>query len=301
MKSKFYILIFAFILLFTFCSENNNNSENANESTGFKNLNLTILIDLSDRISFSKYPEQPGKDKIIISTVVENFKSFLARKGVVNSEDKIKVIFYPTLNYDLYQSVADSLNIDFSKLDLHERRNIFNQISATFNNNLSNLYSIASKAKYYEGSDLFNYFKHRVIDDCIIDDSNYINVLVILTDGYIYHKNSRYKLQNRYSYLIPESEQVKYFRKMNNWEEIFVNNDYGLLKLDNDLSKLNILVAEVNPISHSPKDFDILKMYWSKWFEEQKVSKSNYKILKTDLTSINKNLINKFFEKITSR
>lgn len=294
-------LIIVLILIIAGCSTNDNSSENSSINNGYKNLNVTILLDLSDRISLAKNPDQPEKDINIILTVVDNFKYFLSKKGVVNSDDKIKLICYPTLNYDLYESIADSLNIDFSKYEFAQRKKLYSSLSNIYHKNLKILYNQASKAKVYDGSDLFNYFKHRVSDDCILNDSNYINVLVILTDGYIYQKNSMYQSNNRFSYLTPESQQIKCFRKINNWEDEFNKKDYGLIKIDNNLSKLKILVAEVNPSASSPKDFDIMKLYWSKWLDEQNVLKENYKILKTDITTINKNLVNKFFTNIFSR
>jgi len=296
MRIKISAILILISLLSVSCSNNDNDKK-----ADYKNLNLTILLDLSDRISSVKNPEQKEKDIKIVSFIIDSYKNFLAQKGVVNSEDKIKVIFYPAINNEVYQSVADSLNIDFAQLDFPHRKKLFGKISDLFTARLTQLYSIASKAKVYEGSDLFNYFKHRVVDDCIINDSNYINILAILTDGYIYDKNNQFNSGNRFSYIAPEAEHVKYFRKLNNWENVFNSEDYGLITIDNDLSKLNIIVAELNPVSNSPKDFDIMKLYWSKWFEEQKVKKNNYKILKTDLTSINKNLIRNYFEKILSR
>lgn len=299
MKLKNLLLSFLVISLLS-CSEDYKQKKNLTTS-GYKNLNVTILIDLSDRISRIKNPEQAEKDMNIISFVLDSYKLFLDKKGVVNSEDKIKVIFYPTINYDLYQSIADSLNIDFANYDYPIRKNIYKKISSLYNTNLRRLYALASNSKKYEGSDLFNYFKHRVVDDCILNDSNYINILVILTDGYIYHKNSMYESGYRYSYLLPDANHIKNLRQLNNWQEIFSQKNYGLIKIDNDLHNLNILVAEINPVVFSPKDFDIIKLYWSKWFEEQNVKKDNYKILKTDLTSINKNLVYNFFNKITGR
>lgn len=278
--------------------QNHGNSPQSDNNSDFKNLNLTILIDLSDRISVAKNPEQSEKDIEIIVSVLENFKKFLSSKGVIHSEDRIKVIFYPVSQYDIFKSIADSLSIDFATLEFSERKLTFELLTTKFKNNLKKLYSVASKANSFPGSDLFNYFKHRIIDDCIIPNSNFINTLVILTDGYIYYENSKYQLNNRVSYLAPKSNQIELLRNVNNWEEHFHKNDFGLIKIENDLSDLNILLCEFNPIYKSPKDFDIMKLYWSKWLEEQKVKKDNYKIIKTELTSINKNLINTFFENI---
>lgn len=263
-----------------------------------KNLNVTILLDLSDRISIKKNPDQHKKDIKFINNVLDAFKSYLSQKGVVESEDKIKLIFYPLSMDELYQDIADSLNIEFGKYDFGYRKIIYENISSIYNRQLHKLYSVASYSKVYTGSDLFNYFKHRVVDDCILPDSSYINLLIILTDGYIYDKNSVYQQDNKFSYLIPEAPHVRIFRKLNNWEEHYEKNNYGLIPLNNDLSAVSILVGEVHPVEYSPKDFDILKKYWSEWLEKQKVR--NYKIIKSDINTLNRDIIFNFISQLTS-
>ncbi len=134
---------------------------------------------------------------------------------------KLKWFFYPLNNSSIYQDIADSLNLDFEQLDLKERKKIFANLNEIYNRNLKLIYSIASKYQTYPGSDLFNYFKHRIIDDCVINDNRFINVLVILTDGYLYDANVKYNFGNRFSYLAPLANHIVQFRRMNNWEEVF--------------------------------------------------------------------------------
>lgn len=292
-------MILSFLLILPFIISCNENKKE--EDLNFKNLNLTILIDLSDRISIKKNPDQVEKDLYIINSVLNSFKKFLYHKGVVQSDDKIKVIFYPINNNSILQETADSLYIDFEQIDLMERKQVFASLNDLYNRNLKKIYSIASRANSYPGSDLFNYFKHRVVDDCILLDNRFINVLVILTDGYLFDENVKYNYGNRYSYLAPLAQHITQFRKMKNWENLFNQKDYGLIKIDNDLSRLNILIAEFNPPKAHPEDFDIIKKYWSKWLIEQNVNKSNFKILKTDLNYLNSSIIQKFFEDILKR
>ena len=301
---KYQILFFIItLLLIAMISCDSVDDQKENERKNFsaphhKNLNVTILLDLSDRISIKKNPDQYKKDIKFINNVLDAFKSYLNKKGVVESEDKIKLIFYPLSMDELYQEIADSLNIEFGKYDFGYRKSTYENISSIYNRQLQKLYSVASNSKVYNGSDLFNYFKHRVVDDCILPDSNYINLLIILTDGYIYDKNSVYQQDNKFSYLIPEASHVRMFRKLNNWEELYEKNNYGLIPLNNDLSALSILVGEVHPVEHSPKDFDILKKYWSEWLEKQKVK--NYKIIKSDINTLNRDIIFNFISQLTS-
>lgn len=296
---SFFLLTVLLIVLFSCNSVSNEGAFEKKNVSGahYKNLNITILLDLSDRISSKKNPEQFKKDIKFINNVLDAFKAYLNKKGVVESEDKIKLIFYPLSMDELYQEIADSLNIEFAKYDYGYRKMIYENISAVYNRQLSKLYSFAANSKVYSGSDLFNYFKHRVVDDCILPDSNYINLLIILTDGYIYDKNSMYQQENKFSYLIPEAPHVRIFRKLNNWEEHYEKNNYGLIPLNNDLSALSVLVGEIHPVENSPKDFDILKKYWSEWLENQKVKK--YKIIKSDINTLNRDIIFNFINQLT--
>lgn len=294
-KTVIYFIITFNLFLFG-CGENKNTKDE-----NYKNLNLTILIDLSDRISLKKNPQQIDRDFYIISSVISSFKNFLSKKGVVQSEDRIKVIFYPLNNNSLYQEIADTLNIDFGEYDFIGRKKIYEVLSDLYLSKLGLIYEDASKKSYYPGSDLFNFFKHRIVDDCIINDEKFINVLVLLTDGYIYDENVKIRQGNRFSYLGQMASHIIMFRKKNNWEMEFEKYDYGLIKLNNDLKNLNLIVAEINPVKGHPEDFDILKKYWSKWFKEQKMPDSNYKILKTDLNYLNRNIIHKFFEDVLQR
>jgi hypothetical protein len=294
------INILSLVFFITSCTENyekSSEAENRRTNKSFKQLNLTILLDLSDRISVKKNPTQAQKDVALIMNVVDNFQKFLSFKGVVLSRDRIKLIYYPIVNFPQVSDVTDSLNIRFDDLELTERKRIYNGLRQTYQKNLEKLYSIFSNLPEYNGSDLFNYFNHRIVDDCIEENEEYINVLVILTDGYLYSYNSKIRKDNRFSYIGPIATHLTQFRNVTEWEKTFEENDYGFIKINNDLSNLKVIAAEFNPESDYPIDFDIMKKYWSKWFEEQKVNKSDYIILRTDHISQNKNVVDDFFKK----
>lgn len=295
-----YLIIFSIVFISTNCISNYEKSDDAlNKSANkkFKQLNVTILLDLSDRISQQKNPGQADKDISIILNIVDNFKKYLNVKGVALSRDRIKLVYYPLLNFPQIKDITDSLNINFENLGIIERKAVFNNIDRMYLDNLKRLYSIFSNMPEYNGSDLFSYFKHRVVDDCITLDEDYINLLVILSDGYLYSYNNKFKIENRFSYIGPLSTHLTQFRNNPHWERRFNDEDYGFIKIENDLSNLLIIAAEFNPEAKYPIDFDILKKYWSKWFEEQNVQKSNFIILRTDHISQNKNVIEAFFKK----
>jgi len=117
------------------------------------------------------------------------------------------------------------------------------------------------------------------MDRTIVDDTNYRNILIIITDGYIYHEDSKIKDKNRTSYLLPNVIKANGLRGNNNWKQKFDEGNYGFIVSRSDLEKLEVLVLEINT---TIKDYeDIIKAYLSKWFEEMGIKK--YKIYNNEL------------------
>lgn len=300
MKSaiQFFSFFFIVITILTGCKNGKKDSGGNSETVAHTNYNITILLDLSDRISAIKNPDQAEKDIAAILRVVHAMKKGMDKKGVFAANDCIKVVFYPNHFNSTIQSIAKALDIDFAELEIDEKRKMHSALDSIYRNNLTQLYNIASSAGYFNGSDIFNYFRHRATDDCISDEPNTINVLVVVTDGYMYFANSIYQKGNRYSFIGPNAPHVSKFRKNPNWQSDFTNGDYGFLSAGVTLKQLHILALEFAPWGPYTDDYDIMKAYWSKWFDEMQVSKDNYKILKTDLPSLNEKLIDRFFARL---
>ena len=259
-----------------------------------RNFNITILLDLSDRISSLKNPGQAARDTADIMAVVKTLKDHLAAKGTIDTRDRIKVVFYPNNYNSMVQEIAASLNIDFGELSPAQRRQAYETIDSVYRKNLSLLYAMASSAPVFAGSDIFNYFRHRIGDDCIAPERDFRNLLVILSDGYLYHKNACYSSANRYSYIGPDAQHVKIFRKDYNWKDKFDSGDYGFISAGNDLKKLRILALEFAPWGDNTIDFDIMSAYWAKWFDEMNIAEKHYKIIRTDIPALNKPVIATF-------
>ena len=73
--------------------------------------------------------------------------------------------------------------------------------------------------------------------------------------------------------------------------------EYGMINIGKQIKDLNVLVLEVNPIEKYPQDFDIIKKYLSKWFNEMGIKEQKYKILKTAYPVSTKPIINAFLSK----
>lgn len=325
MKNNKYIIIFAtaftiiaastIISVFTSrASDNSQDSENdscvaesENVATGADNryktnnkspkqLNLSILLDLSDRI---KQPQTKDRDIASIKKLVDVFKDDIKNKTKIKFYGKMQVYFYPEPQNPNINSLAQKLKVDCSKMKSSQKQQVYNTISKDFEKTLEKIYDLAKldgTKNGYPGSDIWRFFKDDVVNFCIDRDPKYCNVLVILTDGYLYHKNTTGKSGNRTRDL--ETNTIKKYR--NNISAMKKNN-FGIECSRNDLDNLNVMVLGIDHTHGGhPDDFDILKYCWGKWFKEMNVgnfkgiNESDYPIYKTDLPANTKKIIEDF-------
>jgi hypothetical protein len=301
MKKIIYLFTFAFIL--ASCADDkkneklNYNSKN-NEVADVKSdkqLNITILLDLSDRIEPTKHPSKPEhykRDIEIVNYFTEIFKKDMEQKGAYMANGKMKVIFSPRPNDEEINNIASELSVDLSRTkNTKEKKQIFDNMSSNFRKNLERIYSKTIETKNYPGSDVWRFFKNDVADFTISDNENYRNILVILTDGYLFHEGSKDKEANRSMSLLPRDVKSYGFRS-SNWNQKFEEGDYGYISTRDDLNNLDVLVLEISPSSQDKDDEDVIKAYLQKWFNEMKVNE--FELYNSDLPQYTKTRIDKF-------
>lgn len=298
----FSILAFILSALFISCTsdekvevESNHKKEKSKAIEIDKQLNLTILLDLSDRIEPTKYPtgniEHFERDIELVSYFAELFKKDMEKKGAFKAKGKMKVIFSPRPQDSDLNQIASKLSVDLSKSNSpKDKKVIFDNVSTDFRKNLSKIYTKTIETKNYPGSDVWRFFKNDVADFCIEDNDEYRNILVLITDGYLYHENSVSKQKNRSSSLLPRDIASNGLR--NNWEEKFEKNDFGYISTRSDLKNLDVLVLEINPLEKYKNDEDVIKAYLTKWFNEMNVN--SFKLCNSDLPEYTKSKIDKF-------
>ena len=260
-------------------------------------LNITILCDLSDRIDVKKNPDKPEhyeRDLAVVKEISNYFAKDMESKGAYAAKGKIKVIFSPKPQDPNINILAEKLVVDLSKMDPKQKKDVHDNISATFADNLGKIYSSALTSNKWLGSDIWRFFKNDVKDYCVDDNPEYRNILVILTDGYIYHQDSKDKNGNRFAYILPELFDQFKLRNNSNWREQMSNQDFGLIPTRSDLDNLEVLVLEVTPSPNNKNDEDIIKTVLSKWFEEMKVKR--FAIFNSDLPEYTKQRINDFMK-----
>ena len=193
------------------------------------------------------------------------------------------------MNPDI-NAISKDLKVEITKNNIS--KNFINKIQKTYAEKPLHIYQLAIKDNNYIGSDTWRFFKDKVKDYCI--DKDYRNILIILTDGYIYYKNSQIRIGNATSYLIPELIKAN---KLNtsDWSEKMDTQQMEFIKANNDLSNLEILVLGINPDPKNPFELDVIKTYWSKWFETMKVKR--FEIHKAELPSEMDEIIKDFINK----
>ena len=266
-----------------------------------KQLNISILLDLSDRINPTRHPSKPEhfeRDISIIEYFTEYFKKDMMKRGVFRAKGRLKVIFCPRPNDAEINEIASELKIGLAHKNPKEKKQIFDNISNRFKNNLTKIYSRTIKTNKYPGSDIWRFFKNDVRDFCIDDSGKYRNILVIITDGYIFHVDSKDKKEHRSQFLTPKyiHSQRKYLSgDINTLRKHIKKYDYGYITTRNDLGNLEILVLEISPIAKRKNDEDIIKEYLRKWFTEMNVK--NFSFYNTDLPEYTKERIEKFLNR----
>ena len=299
MKNIFYIIIVFFLFS---CkddekseavkNEDINNSE-VIKSNKNENYNISVFIDLSDRIDTVKYAnpsmEYYQRDIGYIKSISEAFLNHIRNKKIIRLNDKIQVFFNPNpLNPEI-NNISKKLKIKVDKSSA--TKEFINKISKSYEFETSKIYSLAINDNKYIGSDIWNFFQNNINDYCIED--NHRNILVILTDGYIYYKDSNYRQENQSTYLTPELIR-SYNLNNKDWKVSMEAKKIGYLKANDDLSNLEILVLGINPSIKNPYEGKVIKEFWSNWFKEMKVKR--FEIKETALPSNMDKVIKDFIE-----
>ncbi|AZJ35539.1 hypothetical protein [Tenacibaculum singaporense] len=256
-----------------------------------ENLNISIVLDLSDRINPKKYPEPSmefyQRDLGYIESVAKTFQNHIRGKRTNKINDKIQLFVEPApSDSELNQKIA-TLKTQFDKTNATKEEIL--KTAKKYIEICNNIYETAITDDKYVGSDIRGFFKNKIQDYCV--EEGYKNVVVVLTDGYVYHKDNLTREQNRTSYLVPKT--IRSFKlNKGNWKEKFQSKDYGFLPLHKNLQNVEVLVLGVNPDKKNPYEEDVIKEYWKKWLTEMNVKK--FQIKRADLPIHINDVINDF-------
>lgn len=292
---KLFILLIS-SLFFISCKDNDDEEKETKSITKdvSNNLNISVLIDLSDRIDPIKYPNKTMqyylRDVGYINSVAEAFTDHIQTKKVRQTDDKIQLFFEPAPYNPQINSISKDLKIEIDRNNIS--KDIIKKTNQKYSTKPLELYKLAIKDNNYVGSDTWKFFKNKINSYCI--DNKYRNILVVLTDGYIYFKDSKITEGNSTTYLTPEVIRSNGLNT-SNWSEKMVTQKMEFIKANNDLSDLEILVLGINPDTKNQYEDEVIKAFWTKWFEAMKVKR--YEIYTTELPSNMDKIIKDFVNK----
>lgn len=240
---------------------------NKSKAQSAQNLNISFLLDLSDRIDPKKNPDHYQRDLQYIRFVEKIFIDHVKRKKIMLLKDQMQIFFDPIPQITNIGQLSQQLKVNFnqktSKNDILNVDKFYTEIPLK-------IYQHAIKDGRYIGSDIWRFFKNDVHDYCIKD--NHRNILVILTDGYIFHKDSKRVEKNKSTYITPEFIKKKKLTS-SNYKTLIKKNDLGFIKATDDLKDLEIIVLGINPSKNNPYEEEVIKEYWGNWFKAMNVKK----------------------------
>lgn len=286
MKKIFYL--FLIICLASCCEKKIDTTDSKKKESVIvdsNNLNVSILIDLSDRIdpATNPNPTMPyfQRDMDYIKAIEKGFLNHIKSKKIITYNDQMQVFFNPEPSEPKINQFTKDLKVSFDK---NISKEYFTSVEKRYNEIPSYIYQSAIKDGNYVGSDIWEFFKNKVKDYCIKDDHR--NILFILTDGYMYHEDSKFEEKNDHSYktsyLTAKLIKSNHLTTSNFKNEI-EKNGYGFVKANDSLNNLEVIVLGINPEKGNPFEEAVIKEYWANWFKEMKIK--NYQIKSADLPS----------------
>lgn len=294
MKNNLTLIAILLLLTSIFsCKQESGKGEKETPSNNpiSENYNISILLDLSDRISLTKNPnptmEYYQRDLGYIKSVSEAFTQHLKSKRIRQIDDKMQLFFNPEPLDPEINTIAKNLRITIDKNNAS--KNLLNSINSNYAAQTSKIYDSAIKDDHFIGSDIWNFFDTKAKDQCV--EKNYRNILIVLTDGYMYHENTIITESNRTTYLTPELIR-KNGLNTKDWNKKLHEQDFGFIKIGENLSNLEVLVLGINPGKKNPYEEKVIKAYWTKWFTEMKVDR--FEIKNADLPSNMEQIIKDF-------
>ncbi|MCA1918529.1 MAG: hypothetical protein LDL38_03950 [Flavobacterium piscis] len=294
MKNTFTLIAMSFLVISTFsCKKESDKEETeiAVKNTASEDYNISLLLDLSDRISLEKNPnptmEYYQRDLGYIKSVSEAFTQHLKSKRIRQINDKMQLFFNPEPLDPAINTIAQNLRINIDKNNASKE--LLNSINSNYASQTSKIYESAIKDNKYVGSDIWSFFDSKVTDQCI--ENKYRNILIVLTDGYMFYESTVMKEGNRTTYITPELIR-KNGLNTKDWDKKFNDQDFGFIKTNDDLSNLEVLVLGINPDKKNPYEEKVIRAYWTKWFTEMKIS--HFEIKNADLPSNMEKIIKDF-------
>lgn len=289
MKTKNIIIcVITLCVSFTFmCCGNKTNTKGDSDTTTDTKvtdrvsdlpLNISVYLDLSDRLKRDLTPTQKDRDTAIVGYLADYFKSQTLGPKILQSKNSMKVFFYPAPKDTKIATLAGELSVDMQKFQGKEKRVALENMKSKFNKNLDLIYNMAIEADDFPGCDIWDFFSNKNVDvQCVRKD--FRNILVILTDGYLFDANHKVQDGNAFSYVTPATLK---------------NPNSSLIVKRTGLENLEVRILEVNPYDMNHRDQ--LVSVLENWLMGMGVKQENITVSETTLPATTRTIIESFLE-----
>lgn len=237
-----------------------------------RNLNLSVLLDLSDRIDTNKYPDPTmhffRRDIGNLENIAIAFAKHVKKKKIVILNEHLKTYVEPLPSEGKVLKSLNALEVEISRSS--SKDDVIN-IEKNYANYSANLYKQAIEDGVYPGSDTYGFMQQKAVDYCIREGS--LNKLIIITDGYLYYKNRNIVDSNRVTQI---DQKTLNNRGYNNpdWKSMVQNDNFGFYVPEGiNLDQLEIMVLGIHSKSSNPFEVEVLSFLWQDWLESMGAKK----------------------------
>lgn len=222
-------------------------------------LNISVYLDLSDRLIRDLTPNQTYRDTAIINYLVDYFRSQTLGPTILKSENKMKVFFYPTPNDMEISTLAQGLSVDIGSKQGIEKRKALDEMKGIFQNNLTHIYEETLKEEKWVGCDIWGFFSNKKVDNLCVK-SGARNIVVILTDGELwYGDTTKSDGKGGFNYIQPST--------LSNPKSYLIDERKGALKG----KSIEVLMLEINP--RQPNQCNKMVEVLQNWFSAMGIEK----------------------------
>lgn len=275
------------------CGGSGSNNAETFDETSEKNipmsdkpLNISIYLDLSDRLKRELTPSQKDRDLAIVGHVADYFRAQTVGSKILQSKNNLKVFFYPAPNSSDIATLAEDLCLDITKFNGVEKRVALDgdanqgkpSLKERFCKNLSAIYDKTIEANQWPGCDIWDFFSNKNVDTQCIREG-FRNILIILTDGYLFDEKHKVQEGNASSFVTPATLK---------------NPEASLIVKRKGLENLEVRILEVNPTDINHRDQ--LKLILENWLKEMGVKEENITVSQTDLPSNTQTIVDSFLK-----
>lgn len=282
MKKTFSILAIATICAITIignnaCVDSTEKKDSLKVVAEEKPLNISIFLDLSDRIIRDLTPSQMERDNAIVGYVIDYFIQQTQGAKILQSKNNIKVFFYPTPKMSEIATLAADLSVDMSEMPKSvARRETLERMKKQFQDNLSAIYNKTLETGKYPGCDIWDFFSSKKVDSQCMREG-YRNILIILTDGYLYDENHKVVRGDSTSFISAST---------------LANPNSALIVKRQGLENIEVRILEVNPIDINHRDR--LVSVLEEWLKDMGVKEDNITVSETSLPTNTQTIIKSF-------